>query len=118
MRFRINRGLAEHLGHIFVRTGFVAAKIQNGIAVTGNRLPAILVKLLDLRHVLYDNACRNGTRTHRRKLACKAWQRHGCELVQHKANVARQRAVVDLVCAVIQGLERLRVKQAHKEVVG
>ena len=30
--------------------------------------------------------------------------------------MARQRAVVDLVCAVIKGLERLRVKQTHKEV--
>ena len=30
--------------------------------------------------------------------------------------MARQRAVVDLVCAVIQGLERLRVKQAYKEI--
>ena len=41
-----------------------------------------------------------------------------CKLVQHEANVARQRAVVDLVCAVIKGLERLRVKQAYKEIVG
>ena len=53
-----------------------------------------------------------------RELARESRQRHGGELVQHKANVTRQRAVVDLVCAVIQGLERLRVKQAHKEVVG
>jgi len=30
--------------------------------------------------------------------------------------VARQRAVVDLVCAVIEGLECLRVKQTHKEI--
>ncbi len=32
--------------------------------------------------------------------------------------MTRQRAVVDLVCAVIKGLERLRVKQTHKEIVG
>lgn len=45
-------------------------------------------------------------------------QRHGGKLVQHEANVARQRAVMNLVCAVIQGLECLRVKQAYKEIVG
>ena len=118
MRFRINRGLAEHLGHILVRTGFVAAEIQNGITVTWNCLPAILIQFFDLCHILNDNACRDGTRAHRRKLAREAWQRHGCELVQHKANVARQRPVMNLVCAVIQGLERLRVKQAYKEIVG
>ena len=118
VRFRINCGFAKHFGDIFVRTGLVAAKIQNGITVAWNCLPAILVKLLDLRHVLYDNACRDGTRAHGCKLARESRQRHGCELVQHKANVARQRAVVDLVCAVIQGLERLRVKQAYKEIVG
>ena len=118
VRFRINCGFAKHFGDIFVRTGLVTAKIQNGITVTGNRLPAILVKLLDLRHVLYDNACRDGTRAHGCKLAGEAWQRHGCKLIQHKANVARQRAVVDLVCAVIKGLKRLCVKQTHEEVVG
>ena len=88
-----------------------------------SQLPGIvsqlsLYKFFDLRHVLNDNACRDGTRAHRRKLAREARQRHGGKLVQHKANVARQRAVVDLVCAVIEGLERLRVKQAHKEIVG
>ena len=30
--------------------------------------------------------------------------------------MARQRAVMNLVCAVIEGLERLRVKQTHKEI--
>ena len=118
VRFCINCGFAKHLRHIFVRTGFVAAEIQNRITVARNRLPAILVKLFNLRHVLNDDAGGNGTRAHRRKLTRKAWQRHGCKLIQHEANVARQRAVVDLVCAVIQGLERLRVKQADKEVVG
>ena len=110
MRFGINRGFAKHLRHIFVRTGFVAAEIQNGIAVAWNCLPAILIQFFDLRHVLNDNACRDGTRAHRRKLAGEAWQRHGCELVQHKANVARQWTVVDLVCAVIEGLKRLCIK--------
>ena len=118
VRFRINCGFAKHFGDIFVRTGLVTAKIQNGIAVTWNCLPAILIQFFDLRHVLNDNACRDGTRAHRRKLARKAWQRHGCKLIQYKANVARQRAVVDLVCAVIEGLKRLCVKQTHKEIVG
>ena len=118
MRFGINRGLAEHLGHIFVRTGFVAAKIQNGITVAWNCLPAILVKLFDLCHILNDNACRDGTRAHGCKLARESRQRHGSKLVQHEANMARQWTVVDLVCAVIEGLECLCVKQAHKEIVG
>lgn len=110
MRFGINRGFAEHLGDIFVRTGLVTAKIQNGIAVTWNCLPAILIQFFDLRHILNDNACRDGTRAHRRKLARESRQRHGGKLVQHEANVARQRAVVDLVCAVIEGLKRLCIK--------
>ena len=118
VRFRINCGFAKHFGDIFVRTGLVTAKIQNGIAVTWNCLPAILIQFFDLCHILNDNACRDGTRAHRRKLAREARQRHGGELVQHEANVARQRAVMNLVCAVIQGLECLRVKQAYKEIVG
>jgi len=32
--------------------------------------------------------------------------------------VARQRAVMNLVCAVIEGLKRLCVKQTYKEIVG
>ena len=32
--------------------------------------------------------------------------------------MTRQRAVMNLVCTVIEGLERLRVKQAYKEIVG
>ena len=61
VRFRINCGFAEHLGHIFVRTGFVAAEIQNGITVSWNCLPAILIQFFDLCHVLYDHTSRNGT---------------------------------------------------------
>ena len=99
-----------------MRTGLVTAKIQNGITVAWNCLPAILIQFFDLRHVLNDNACRDGTRAHGCKLAGEAWQRHGGKLVQHEANVARQRAVMNLVCAVIQGLECLRVKQAYKEI--
>ena len=118
VRFGINCGFAKHFGDIFVRTGLVTAKIQNGITVAWNCLPAILIQFFDLRHVLNDNACRDGTRAHGCKLAGEAWQRHGCKLIQHKANVARQRAVMNLVCAVIQGLECLRVKQAYKEIVG
>ena len=30
--------------------------------------------------------------------------------------MTRQRAVVDLVCAVLEGLKRLCVKQTHKEI--
>ena len=118
VRFGINCGFAKHFGDIFVRTGLVTAKIQNGITVAWNCLPAILIQFFDLCHVLNDNACRDGTRTHRRKLTREAWQRHGSKLVQHEANMARQRAVMDLVCAVIKGLKRLCVKQAHKKVVG
>ena len=110
VRFRINCGFAKHFGDIFVRTGLVTAKIQNGIAVTWNCLPAILIQFFDLCHILNDHACRDGTRAHGCKLAGEAWQRHGCKLIQHKANVARQRAVVDLVCAVIEGLKRLCIK--------
>ena len=38
VRFRINRGFAKHFGDIFVRTGLVTAKIQNGITVAWNCL--------------------------------------------------------------------------------
>ena len=43
MRFRINRGFAEHFGNVFMPAGFVATKVKNCVAVSGNRLPAILV---------------------------------------------------------------------------
>ena len=118
VRFGINRGFAKHFGDIFVRTGLVTAKIQNGITVAWNCLLAILIQFFDLCHILNDHACRDGTRAHGCKLAGEAWQRHGCKLIQHKANVARQRTVMNLVCTVIQCLERLCVKQAHKEIVG
>ena len=57
VRFGINCGFAEHFGDIFVRTGLVTAKIQNGIAVTWNCLPAILIQFFDLCHILNDNTC-------------------------------------------------------------
>ena len=55
MRFGINRGFAKHFGDIFVRTGLVTAKIQNGITVAWNCLPAILIQFFDLCHILNDN---------------------------------------------------------------
>ena len=36
-------------------TGFVAAKVQEAVAVADNALPDVLVQRLDLRNVLHDD---------------------------------------------------------------
>ena len=60
-----------------------------------------LIKLLNLRHILYNCAGRNVAGTHGCQLPCEAGQRHSCELIQDKMDVARQRTVVDLVSTII-----------------
>ena len=75
-----------------------------------------LVKFFYLRHVLNDGACGNVAGAHGSQLTGEAWEGHGGELVQHEVDVAGQGPVVDLVGAVVEGLERLGVKQAHQKV--
>ena len=69
-----------------------------------------------MRHILYDRACGNVPGTHGRQLTCEPWQGHGGELVQDEMDMAGQGSVVDLVGAVVERLERLRVEQAHQKV--
>ena len=65
---------------------------------------------------MYNGTGGNIAGTHGGKLPGEARQGHGRELVQHKVDVAGQLLVVDLVGAVVEGLERLGVEETHQEV--
>lgn len=112
----INGGLAQRLGDVLVGAGLVAAQVEDGVRVAGDGLPAILVQLLDLGHVLDDGTGRDVAGAHGGQLAGEAGQGHRGELVQHEVDMAGQGPVVDLVGAVVEGLERLGVEQGHQEI--
>lgn len=54
-RSGVDGGLTKHLGNVLVGAGFVAAEIQQRIAVAGHIFPTILKQLLELCHVLNDD---------------------------------------------------------------
>ena len=96
--------------------GLVAAQVENGVRVAGDGLPAILVQLLDLGHVLDDGAGGDVAGAHGGQFAGKAGQGHRGELVQHEVDMAGQGPMVDLVGAVVEGLERLGVEQGYQKI--
>lgn len=98
--------------------GLVAAQIEDGVRVSGDRLPGILVQFLDLSHVLDDGAGGDVAGAHGGQLTGEARQGHGRKLVQHKVDMARQRPMVDLIGAVVEGLKRLGIEQADQKIVG
>ena len=67
-------------------------------------------------HVLNNGACRNVAGAHGGQLTGEAWEGHGGELIQHEVDMAGQGPVVDLIRAVVEGLERLGVEQAHQKI--
>ena len=51
----IDRALSQQLGYIFMCALLIAAQIDQGVTVAGNRFPCVLEQRLDLRHVLDDD---------------------------------------------------------------
>ena len=96
--------------------GLVSAQVQDGVRVAGDGLPGVLIQLLDLGHVLDDGAGGDIPGSHGGQLPGEARQWHGRELIQHKVDVSGQGSVMDLVGAVVEGLERLGIEQGHQEV--
>lgn len=94
-------------------TGFVAAQIEQRVRVAGDGFPGILVEFLDLRHVLDDGAAGDVAGTHGRKLPRQPRQIDRWRFVQDEMHMAGQGSVMDLVCAVVKGLEDLGVQQTH-----
>ena len=79
----------------------------------------ILVQFLDLRHVLDNGAARNISGTHGCQFPRQYLGRlHRRSLVQNKVDMTRQRAMVDLVGAVVQRLKYLGIQQADEEIEG
>ena len=90
----------------------------DNIRVAGDGFPRILVQFLDLRHVLDNGAARNISGTHGCQFPRQTGQVDRRSLVQNKVDMTRQRAMVDLVGAVVQRLKYLGIQQADEEIEG
>lgn len=118
MGLGVDGGLAQGLRNVLVGTALVTAEVKEGIRVAGDGFPRILVQFLDLRHVLDNGAARNISGTHGCQFPRQTGQVDRRSLVQNKVDMTRQRAMVDLVGAVVQRLKYLGIQQADEEIEG
>ena len=118
MGLGVDGGLAQGLRNVLVGTALVTAEVKKGIRVAGDGFPRILVQFLDLRHVLDNGAARNISGAHGCQFPRQTGQVDRRSLVQNKVDMTRQRAMVDLVGAVVQRLKYLGIQQADEEIEG
>ena len=118
MGLGIDGGFAEGLGNVLVGAGLVAAEVQQGVRVAGDGFPGVLELLLDLRHVLDDGAAGDVSGPHGCQFAGQPRQIDRGSLIQDEVDMLGQRPVVDLVRAVVEGMEHLGIKQTYQEVIG
>ena len=95
---------------------FIAAQVQKFITVADDGFPLLFKQRLELGNVLNDDGNADIPGAHGGQLTGKAGQGHRGELVQHKVDMAGQGPMVDLVRAVVEGLERLGVEQGYQKL--
>lgn len=109
----VDGGLAQRLGNVLVGACLVTAQIEQRVRVAGDGFPRVLIQLLDLRHVLDDGAAGDVAGAHGRKLPRQPRQIDRWRFIQDEMHMAGQGSVMDLVCAVVKGLENLGVQKTH-----
>lgn len=107
---RVDRLFAERLGDIFVRAGFVASQIEQGVTVTGHVLPTVLEQFFELRHVLNHNIDGNLTASAGGQDTFKIFrQRNIRKFVHQNSNWYWEPAAVSIVCRIVQLLKCLSI---------
>ena len=121
VRYRPFRFFAQNFGQVFKSPVFIAAEVQQGIAVAHNALPIVLEQTFQLRDALQDDVAADiAAAAHRKDFFEIFGERHIGELVHHQTHMNRQGSFVGRIGIrqPEQLVKNLGVEHGNEEVVG